>query len=1113
MKKHLLPFICAFCLASLPLARAQETTEVTAYEGATEVSAPFAFDQSSYVSQTLYPASVLGVEEGEILSIAYEGTFSAGLSSDITLWMGETQMTDLTEDWVDPATLQQVYQGKGIALPEGENQELAFTLDTPYDYQGGTLVVYMLARHQESTDAACTFQGSIIPTDEETWEPESPYVTRVYGTSNAGAPFGIADSMELSKYWSMGGMADLPKTTFTLSGASSEDPQEPEEPAFVLSITGEELDSCTYQPFGFDEQCYASQMLYKAEEMNYVKGEMSALVYYGSFKEDLTTNAKVWVGETDFTNVYLEWVDPAEMTLVYEGPLDIAQGSHSLEIPFSTPYDYQGRNFVVYTFCENESINDDPEVAKFLSHPVYNAQSSYMSGPGLDPENLSSGDESTFRPNMDIRFSALATERCKLTFAVQDEAGATIPDACITLNDSTYPAGHYVFDSLMAMGYEYTVAKEGYSEVMGTVVLSEGEQTETVTLTSLSNIPAISDYFYEDFDNIDAWLRPNGFGGDFKVEEGGGMDGGNRLAHSFWFFDGERTMVTNPVFMGSNPVFKFWYRVMDFQTYPEGMYNGENLEWKIEVSTNMGGSWTEIHKEDFGEHEASMDYKLFELDVTSYANAICQFRLTVNRDFAIPDEFFFDIDNMEIGTQHTHDLAVVSPVKADRIVAKGSEGEYTVVVKNSGTEESGSYTVRLMEGDTEVASATGSGLASKASATHTLTWEAKEEGLSVLRAEVEYENDEVNINDKSLDIRVSVAPEGTIATNIADCEGSDFGSAPYDFYNPYSLTQTMYFKEELAYIDTNTEFITGIAYKIRFDEPLEKKRITIWLGESDSADMFYNIVPVSQMTKVFEGAVDFSDVDGDNLMINFTTPYKYHGRNLVVCSYKEDNQAYPYEQSFEFYGKNDMDPCRNFTFVSEEPLDLEALNPNPNSTSERPEEGGYATFINASTVILTREDIAAYTVTFNVVDEQGQPVADATLTFDGKVLAPGEYVLADVPDGTYPYSVEATDGRTAEGEVEVAGSDVTETVVLEGADSENRKIAKMIQILPNPNNGQFRVCNVADAKELCIYDIYGKLVFKRRNIKSDAVEVDLGTQRSGLYLLVVDGKTFKVTKR
>ena len=173
------------------------------------------------------------------------------------------------------------------------------------------MVVYMLARHQESTDAACTFQGSIIPTDEETWEPERPYGTRVYGTSNAGAPFGIADSMELSKYWNMGGSADCPKTTFTLSGASSEDPQEPEEPAFVLSITGEELDSCTYQPFGFDEQCNASQMLYKAEEMNYVKGEMSALVYYGSFKEDLTTNAKVWVGETDFTNVTLSgWILP-----------------------------------------------------------------------------------------------------------------------------------------------------------------------------------------------------------------------------------------------------------------------------------------------------------------------------------------------------------------------------------------------------------------------------------------------------------------------------------------------------------------------------------------------------------------------------------------------------------------------------------------------------------------------------------------------------------------------------------------------------------------------------------------------------------------------------------
>ncbi|MDL2223565.1 carboxypeptidase-like regulatory domain-containing protein, partial [Bacteroidales bacterium OttesenSCG-928-M11] len=58
-----------------------------------------------------------------------------------------------------------------------------------------------------------------------------------------------------------------------------------------------------------------------------------------------------------------------------------------------------------------------------------------------------------------------------------------------------------------------------------------------------------------------------------------------------------------------------------------------------------------------------------------------------------------------------------------------------------------------------------------------------------------------------------------------------------------------------------------------------------------------------------------------------------------------------------------------------------------------------------------------YTLSFNVLDEQNQPVSDAILTFDGKKQETGVYTFSNLSEGDYVYSVEKEKYYTASGKV------------------------------------------------------------------------------------------------
>ena len=105
------------------------------------VRIPFDFYYMTNFSQTLYYPSEIGLSQGSLTSIAYTNKFTADLpEKGVKIWVGETNLTDLSEGWVDFETLTLVYDGT-VDFPSGENTIL-IPLDVPYAYMGGNLVVY-----------------------------------------------------------------------------------------------------------------------------------------------------------------------------------------------------------------------------------------------------------------------------------------------------------------------------------------------------------------------------------------------------------------------------------------------------------------------------------------------------------------------------------------------------------------------------------------------------------------------------------------------------------------------------------------------------------------------------------------------------------------------------------------------------------------------------------------------------------------------------------------------------------------------------------------------------------------------------------------------------------
>jgi hypothetical protein len=99
---------------------------------------------------------------------------------------------------------------------------------------------------------------------------------------------------------------------------------------------------------------------------------------------------------------------------------------------------------------------------------------------------------------------------------------------------------------------------------------------------------------------------------------------------------------------------------------------------------------------------------------------------------------------------------------------------------------------------------------------------------------------------------------------------------------------------------------------------------------------------------------------------------------------------------------------------------------------------GYITWVSTIevvdedvTVAVILEAIPLYTITFAIEDEEGNAIADATVTFDGEQFPAGEYVVEDIPEGTYDYTVSKEGYYDVDGQVTITEEDITLNIVMQ----------------------------------------------------------------------------------
>ncbi len=160
-----------------------ETVQIGTGSYTLQHSIPYNFFNLSSLSQSMYLASQIGeVEESSsITGIQYTCQFDEDVEDvPIQIYLAETTQTDLADDWLDPSTFTLVYDGL-MDFKKGMNSHY-IQLDTPYDYQGGNLVIYSNKTYSEqvlwstfiSTYYEDTIYSRMIDFQAEPYDPMNP---------------------------------------------------------------------------------------------------------------------------------------------------------------------------------------------------------------------------------------------------------------------------------------------------------------------------------------------------------------------------------------------------------------------------------------------------------------------------------------------------------------------------------------------------------------------------------------------------------------------------------------------------------------------------------------------------------------------------------------------------------------------------------------------------------------------------------------------------------------------------------------------------------------------------------------------------------------------------
>jgi len=226
------------------------------------------------------------------------------------------------------------------------------------------------------------------------------------------------------------------------------------------------------------------------------------------------------------------------------------------------------------------------------------------------------------------------------------------------------------------------------------------------------------------------------------------------------------------------------------------------------------------------------------------------------------------------------DLSALS-LQGPTTPAQGTPSAYTASIKNTGTttQAGTAWTVKLMSGETELASSPGQTITPNETLDIPITWTPSTPGPLAVYAKVVLPGDAVADNNNSPVLNLAVMPEGVVSVTIG--AGDQTEGRPLDFYYKNSLFETLYFPDEVGRFGR----INAISFYNNFVTNLPDKPTQIWLGQTNLADLSAGWILPNELTLVYNGNITYPS--GENTVtIPLQTPFDYTSGNLVLYAYR-----------------------------------------------------------------------------------------------------------------------------------------------------------------------------------------------------------------------------------
>ena len=349
-------------------------------------------------------------------------------------------------------------------------------------------------------------------------------------------------------------------------------------------------------------------------------------------------------------------------------------------------------------------------------------------------------------------------------------------------------------------------------------------------------------------------------------------------------------------------------------------------------------------------------------------------------------------------TTYPNDLAALSVV-GPATISQGNSGVYNVHIKNYGSNDQDSYTVRLFrEGgillDELVIDET---LYSEEAIILPLVWIVPPDepyALTYVYAEVVLPGDEDPNNNITSNFDVLILEIGLAQIRVG-YETNKTNWYPFKFHKPASLSETIYYSTEIQYNGN----IHAIGYQNDFLSYVQNAYIQIWIGGTTLSNLANNWVGANALDPVYDGT--FSFPQGNNpIIIPFDEPYAYTGGNLCVLTHRvHSTNTYHVDDEFlETYDTNH--PNRTRAAGSNNPL-------NPSSPPTAPNTSYVFSRFPNTTFYMELTELG--NLVGNIYDSDGGLISTANIILEQYGIqtysnGSGFYQFGNVLQGTYNFT-------------------------------------------------------------------------------------------------------------